>query len=365
MIYTKDEEIAVVKKNVEVFEDGLPRRCQALLLGKTKRIDQHALFFSLCNPAVYPFLLKALRSIKKYDKPNFFPKAISKLSRNGNSIDQQAAVAEIIVVGYYCNKYLRNKDIRIEWEREIAKSGKKMDVSLLGYKKPINIEITAKDRDKRVRDFYDLRYKVKVALEEKAETYASQKYCYIFSILAKEKNGEQFESDFTERHISGFVKFMSNVRQKGEGKYYFIVGGKRLATVEIRKLNKLKREFAAQIDMWSGFMKDERRLRHRILEKASDQLPDDEINFVYTPNLSGLDDIDFQEAFLGKEHWHLNKEGEVLEVTRGRDGVVTIIEENHYSPVYGLMYSGWDYSKKKQIKNPLLEVDEEVLKLVE
>lgn len=364
MIYTKDEEIELVKVNLKVFEDRIPKRYVSLLLNKTKRIDQHGLFFSLCNPAIYTLLIKALCSIKKYDRPQFFPKAISKLTQSYSNIDQQATVAELIVVGYYCNKYLNNKNIKVEWERIVPISGKKMDVTLLGYKKPVNIEITAKDRDKRIRDFYDLRYEVKVALEQKIETLVPQKFCYIFSILTEEKDGEQFVSDFTEKHITRFVEFVCKVRQKGEGKYYFVIRGKRLAVVEIRKLNKLKREFSSQMDMWSGFMKDENRLRNRIIEKASSQLPQDEINFIYIPNLAWLDDIDFQEAFLGKEHWHLNKKGQVLGMTRGQDGAITIIKEEQYSPVCGLIYSGWDYSKKKLIRNPLVNFDGEILELV-
>lgn len=354
MIYTKDEEIELVKANLAVFEGRLPVRYATLLLKKALRVNQHGLFFSLCNPAIYPFLLKALQAIRKYDKPNMFPKAISKLTRNLGHTNQQAAVAEVIVAGYYCRKYLGHPKITVVWERVIPTSGKKMDVSLLGYKKPVNIEITAKDRDKRIRDFYDLRYKVKVALEQKIETLVPQKFCYIFSIFTEEKDGEQFVSDFTEKHIARFVKFVCNMRQDGEGRYYFVVSGKRLAIVEIRRLNKLKQEFASQMDMWSGFMKDEKRLRNRIVDKASNQLPQDEINFIYIPNLAGLDDIDFQEAFLGKEQWHLNKKGDVVAKTRKANGAVSVIHENKYSPVHGLFYSGWNYSKKKLIRNPLV-----------
>lgn len=365
MIYTKDEETELVKANLDVFENRLPLKCSTLLLKKVLRIKQHGLFFSLCNPAIYPSLLEAIKSIKGYDKANFFPKTINKLTNSFSHIDQQAAVAEIVVVGYYCKKFLGHPDVLVNWERTIPTSGKRMDVTLVYKNEFINIEVTAKDKDKRIRDFNELRYKVKVAIELRIENFTTQKFCYIFNIFTEEKDGEQFASEFTESHIKAFVEFISEIREKGEGKYYFIVGNKRLASVEIQKLNRLAREFASQIDMWSGFMKDDTRIKNRIVEKASNQLPKDDINFVYIPNLSGFDDIDFEEAFLGKEEWHLNKKGDVVAKTRSGNGAISIIKDCKYSPVCGLIYSDWDYSKKRIILNPLISCDEAIVKLIQ
>lgn len=362
MIYTKDEEIKVVKENLQVFENKVPQKYLDLLLQKQIRYSQHGLFFSLCNPAIYPCLLEAIEVIKRYDKPRYFPKAINKLVKGSGWIDQQGAVAEVIIVGYYVKKFAKDKKIKVEWERKISNSSKVMDISLLGLSKPVNIEVTAKDRDERFRKHFELRDKVKVAIEQTAENFPDQHYSYIFSLVTEEKDGKAI-TDFSEKHIQSFIDFIFEMRNKGEGEYDFIIGGEKLASIKITKLNKLDREYATHLDMWSGFMKDEKRLRNRIVDKAKDQLPQDEVNFVFIPNLGNFDDISFQEAFLGKEQWHIGREG-IRGVSRKPDGAIQVTAGEGYSPVHGLMWSGWDYLKKKTILNPLLEIEDELVDLV-
>jgi len=361
MIYTKQEEIILVRQNLEIFENRIPQKLIDLLLSKQIRIEQHGLFFSLCDDSIYPFLLEALKNIKKYNINKYFPKAVSKLTNNYEWFPQRTAIAEIIVVGYYFKKYLNNDSFNIEWERKVTETGKSVDVSILDKEKNkyLNIEVTGKMEDERIRTHFDLRYKTKLEIEKRIEKFSDQKYNYIFSILNKRKQGSE---KLFEKHINDFIDFIAEVREAGIGKYTFIVDGKKLATVEINKLNRLDREYAAfHKDSWFGWMKDYKRLRHVIINKAKKQLPSDEINFVYIPNLSKFDDIVFQEAFLGKEICHVNLENGDTELSRKADGVVSILKDKNYSPIYGLIYSKLDYAKKNLLINPLIKCEEWII----
>lgn len=210
-------------------------------------------------------------------------------------------------------------------------------------------------KDIGIRDYFNLRYKVKVEIEKKIEKFPEQKYNYIFSIL---NEGKKESEKLFERHIPDFVDFIAEAREKGIGKYSFTVDGKKLATVEIRKLERLKREYANSYkDVWVGWLKDYKRLRSIIVNKAKDQLPRDEINFVYVPNLSNFDDLDFQEAFWGKELYNVNFKTEDTKFSRKQDGVINIVKENNYSSIYGLLYSKWDYNNKKLLINPFIECE--------
>ena len=116
--------------------------------------------------------------------------------------------------------------------------------------------------------------------------------------------------------------------------------------------------------MWTGFVQDEKRIRHRIIEKACEQLPKKELNFVYIPNYGEFDDIDFQEAFLGKEVWLIKKKKLVF-AGREKNGSVSIIKDKNYSPICGLIYSDWDYTKKKLIRNPLIHYPKSYERLID
>lgn len=369
MIYTKDDEIKIVKENLKAFEGKISERLSRQLLEKQIRNTQHGLFFTLCNPRVYPHLLKSIDNIKIYNKPKYFPKAIKKLTSSFSLIDQQAAVAEIIAVGYYFHKFYQSRNIVVEWERQVPNSKKVMDISLIGTSKPVNIEVTAKDRDDRQNKHFNLRYKVKVALEKTLENLSDQKYSYIFSLVSireenKEKNNDTITL-FSEKNIEDFVNFVLQKRSLGSGKYNFEPNGVMLATVTIAPLNKVKTEFAAGPDMWSGFMKDEKRIRNRVVDKAEKQLPKNEVNFVFVPNFGDFDEIDYQEAFFGKEQWHINmNKPEMNRMTRRPDGIIQVIAEKHYSPVYGIIWSGWNYEKKHILVNPLLTIQNDILEMI-
>lgn len=363
MIYTKDDEISVVKKNLEIFENRIPTRLSNLLLHKHLRIDQHWLFYSLCDPRIYLFLLSAIEIIKRADKPKFFPKVIKKLVQANKSIDQRAVVAEIISVAYYFQKFSDSKEIVVEWERKVPNSTKVMDISLLGKSRPINIEVTAKDADANQNQHLELRYRVKVAIEQVIESLPMPTFSYRFSLAMRDVDGTTI-TDFNDTHLKDFVDFILQVRKHGEGEYKFEVDGKVLASVVVARLNKLKSEYATDMDMWTGFLNDEKRIRNRIIDKARVQLPPNELNFVFIPNLGGFDEIDYQEAFWGKEQWHINKKGDVVGVSRKPDGAIQVISENNFAQVSGLIWSGYDYSKKKILVNPLENVQEDIIELI-
>jgi len=365
MIYTKQVEIALVKQNLKIFEGRIPDKVKNLLFDKVLRIEQHGLFFSLCDPYIYPFLLKAIESIKKYDYSKYFPKAVSKLVKNYDWFSQQAAVAEIIVAGYYFEKFRNDGSITVEWERRVPGTNRNVDISLLGLDILVNIEVTGKSKDIRIRKHYDLRYRTKIEIEKEIEKLPDQKYSYIFSIGKKRNNRVSNQGSF-EEHIPGFVNFILESRKKGQGKYNFEVDGKTIATVEIKNLQRLKREYADSYrDIWFGWLKDYKRLMNVIVDKAKNQLCPGEINFIYILNLSMFDDLDFQEAFLGKELYHVDINSNTAQLSGRKDGAVNIINKKGYPTVHGLIYSKWDYSKKKIIVNPLVKLEEKILSLIE
>ncbi|MFH1827103.1 MAG: hypothetical protein ABH812_01555 [bacterium] len=363
MIYTKDKEITLVKKNLEIFENRISPRIVKKLLNKHLRIDQHWLFYSLCDPRIYPFLLPAIEIIKQVNKPKYLPKTIKKLMKANKSIDQRAVVAEIISVAYYFHKFSGSKEIAVEWERKVPNSTKVMDISLLGKSKPINIEVTAKDADANQNQHLELRYRVKVAIEQAIESLSTHSFSYRFSLAMRDVDGTTI-TDFNDIHIKDFVDFILQVRKHGEGEYMFEIDGKVLASVVVARLNKLKSEYAADMDMWTGFLNDERRIRNRIVDKARMQLPPNELNFVFIPNLGGFDEIDYQEAFWGKEQWHINKNDDIAGISRKSDGAIHVIASEHYSPVSGLIWSGYDYTKKKLLVNPIENVASDVIRIV-
>lgn len=352
MIYTKSDEIALVRKNLAVFEGRLDR-LKPTLLKTAIRSEQHNLFFSLCNPAIYPHLIEAINSIKSYDKHTYFPKAVSKLQNQSKSLGHKQSVAEVIAAGHYFSKFLNDKGVRVEWEPQ----SQRHDISLILKNKTVNIEITSLAEEEKVRNHLDLRYKVKVELEKKLQSLTPQKYCYIFA-LSKEY--------LTPSEIGDFVDFMLESREKGVGTYTNKVRGKEIGKVEVRKLNKLKEEYAASIDIWSGFKNDSERLAKAITEKSRRQLPSTGSNFVFISTLGDLtfDDYDIQQGFWGTEQLHLNKEGDLIGTSRADDGAIHAINRRKLSPVCAVMYSSWDYSKKKIYYNPLEAVDEEALNLV-
>jgi hypothetical protein len=298
------------------------------------------------------------------NKAKYLPKSVKKLVQARSSIDQRAAVTEIIAVAYYLDKFSDSIDVRVEWERKLPNSTKVMDISLLGQFTPINIEVTAKDGDSNQRRHLELRHRVKVAIEQAIEKITRPAYSYIFSLRSRDVDGTTI-TDFTDHHTGNFVNFILEARKRGGGEYEFKVEGEVLASVVISKLNKVKSEYATDLDMWTGFLNDEKRIRNRIVDKARDQLPPGEINFVFVPNTGGFDEIDYQEAFWGKEQWQIGrKSGDIVRVNRKPDGAIQVIASKHYSPVAGLIWSGYDYSKKKFLKNPFNEVDEKIIDLI-
>lgn len=362
MIYTRDEEIELVKKNINVFENRLPDRIKQQLLSRHLRISQHGLFFSLCNPQIYHQLLSALETIKLYNRARYFYKAVSKLSNASRWLDQKAMVSEIIAIGYYFKKFLKSDEINVEWERPLTNTNKVMDISLLGLEVPINIEVTIKEFNRSHNEYFELRYKTKVFIEKAIERLPNQKYHYLFSLVTKEDQ-QNITTEFTESNIEGFVNFVLETRMIGLGKYQYFKNGKIIASVEIVKLNKLRTEFASCSDIWSGFLNDENRIKNRIVDKAREQLPKDEVNFVYIPNLGGFDEIDYQEAFLGKEQWSVNQSG-IYFAGRKSDGSIHIISERKYSPVHGLIWSEWDYSRRNVLANPLLSINQDIIDII-
>lgn len=355
MLYTKPDEIELVKENLSFFDNKIPAKILAKLLTRQERYSQHGLFYSLCNPSIYPYLIKALESIKKYKAGKYFNKAIGKLVNDSDWLNHQANAGEVTVVGYYCDKFSNQESIEVVWEKEVN-AGKNVDISLLGHQVPINIEITGLHQDSKIRYHFDLRNAVRVAIERVISKIPNPMFSYRFSIPE--------ESTFTEKDIPDFVKFIEEQRKRGVGFYNYILNGQMIASVGIHKLNKLKEEYATDLDMWFGELNDDKRLGQKIVEKSKNQLPANERNYLCVLNLSGFDTLDIEEALYGKEQIHFNKSGEVLGRSFTKEGAAFVIQQNGYSPVFGLIASGRDYSKKKIILNALVKKEDNDIELI-
>lgn len=358
MIYTKKEERENVLKRLKIFDGHLPKRYIDSFSKEKLRIEEHPLFFTLCDDNIFLYVRKAIRSIRNYANSTYFSKAIGKLTNNKLELDHKANVAEIIIVGYYLQKFHNNPKINVIWERKLP-NNKNVDISLIGSQN-INIEITAIHEDKKVREHFGFRYKLKVKLTKKLESFTPAKYSYQLSICNSRKN----DKIWPNQAVDAFIDFVCDIRNKGVGKYLFEFEDEKLGSVIIMDLNKSKKEYVYDIDIWSGSLQEGRRVKDKIIEKAKDQLPENEFNFVCIPKLTLFcDDIDFQEAFLGQEQWHIGKNG-AEGTSRAPNGAAFLINEKKYSPVHGLIYTGRDFSQKKIIYNPYQQIDGSIINII-
>ncbi|MFA5644691.1 MAG: hypothetical protein WC928_04195 [Patescibacteria group bacterium] len=355
MIYTKPEEIKTVIKNIKILGIKLPK---SLLIDFSKpmvRLEQHGLFFTLCDPTRFPYLEKAIKSIRAYKKGLYLSKVIKKLKTNRNSDDQKSVLMEIIIFSYYCDKFEKDKHISVDFDRKwSSSSGKNVDISILGLDKPINVEICALHFNKSHTDFFNLRYKVNIEIEKRLAILSNQRYSYEFSIL----------EGFTEKNIDAFIKFLIEKREEGTGYYNYLVNDKQIANLEIRKLNKRKKEYAVYKDIWIGRVKDDKRIRNKITEKAEYQLPHNEFNFIFVSNFAMFDDIDFVASCMGTEVWHIGKNSKIVGKSWKPDGILSILKDKKYAPIHGMISTqGFDYVHKKMIR--IEAVPQEVYKILQ
>lgn len=82
MIYVSSNKIKEVKKNLIIFDGTLKDNfVETLLKSEDILYDKHGLFFSLCNPKIFPLLKKSILAVKSYNGGKHFPKAVGKLVR--------------------------------------------------------------------------------------------------------------------------------------------------------------------------------------------------------------------------------------------------------------------------------------------
>jgi hypothetical protein len=360
MIYVYPDEIKEVKKNLIIFGGKLKDNFVKFLLKPDGiRYDKHGLFFSLCNPNVFLFLEKALVAIKKYKSGKYFPRALRKLIKASEWLEHKAVVAEIIVVGYYFDKFQANKKIEIIWERKLNEKGGSVDVSLVGLEKNINIEVTALHDVAEQRHYFNLRKEIQIALEKMSESYKNQEYAYLFSLPDN--------SVFSKSDIPRFIEFIKSVRNTiGVGKHMFKQDGKVMIAVEIVPLNKSKTEYASDIGIFSRWNEDSKRIQDKIAGKVARQLPKGDINFVCVPTLDiWTNNYEMEMAMLGSEKIVIDLKSGESKLLRDSDDVSKILSEKSYESFYGLIYFNWDYSRKKIIGNPTKKLEGEVKKVIE
>lgn len=105
------------------------------------------------------------------------------------------------------------------------------------------------------------------------------------------------------------------------------------------------------IIFWQTTTRYDKTILSRIVDKLDKgQFPKNEYNFVWIFNFSIADNIDFEESIRGTEKGIEMKNGKIIERYSNKDGLADVINQNNYSPIYGILYSKWDTKSHKLIK---------------
>jgi hypothetical protein len=246
-----------------------------------------------------------------------------------------------------------------------------VDITIHGYDKPINIEITGLTEMKEIQDFYKdstaFRFKLRALVMDKD----NPRYSYFVGFPGVDfvdVKDAGFVKEFMEKHVEDFANFIKTERAKGAGNYVYETADGIRASVKILKLNKAKKEYVENSFGWSGWLNDSFRIRSKVLEKARAQLPADEFNFVYVANLAMLDDDDYLDAMYGQLQIVVNTADLSKHRTRYADnGISKAVAEEGLSPVYGLIKSKLDYfdkTKRKVIANNRVEIGDDILEAI-
>lgn len=145
------EEVKLVKNNIEIFNGEI--EYEKIFSKSMLRRDQHGLFFVLLDTNLFPLLKKSVKLIKDYKKGTFFKKIVKKIKSAREYNQQKDIIAEIIILGYFCKKFSRNKNINIIFERKVNINGKNVDISLKNNTENyhINIDVAVLHDDQKIQ----------------------------------------------------------------------------------------------------------------------------------------------------------------------------------------------------------------------
>ncbi|HSW37478.1 MAG TPA: hypothetical protein VLG37_03885 [Candidatus Saccharimonadales bacterium] len=367
---TDAEEIKVVISRLGIFNGMIKKEVVDALSKPTHRMKQHRLFYLLLDERSYMPIQHAMDVLRKYNDDGYIKKAINIVQRSGDPIQYSANVAEIIVAAYYIEKFGYEQG-KVIWERNIPGTRNSIDITIQGYKKPVNIEITGLTEMKEIREFYEDHFEFRSKLKELVINKIAPKYMYMITFPEVgfiDLENIAFFKGFIKNHLAAFANFIKDQRKRGPGEYTFTASDGAKAQVKIFPLNKAKKEYVECAFGWSGRLNDSFRIRSKVLEKAESQLPIDEYNFVYIANLAMLDDDDYIEAMYGQLQVVVNSAQPSQHRTQYADnGISQAIDEQGFAPVYGLIKSPYSYNEpkdRKVISNNRLKIPKAVLDLI-
>ena len=89
---------------------------------------------------IYPDIKRSIESINNYSQ-DISNKSIKKIKNSAKYHQFLDSVSEILVLGYFINKFKKNKEITIEYERK-TNGNKNIDISIINLlEKNVNIEV--------------------------------------------------------------------------------------------------------------------------------------------------------------------------------------------------------------------------------
>jgi len=342
---TDVEEINIVKDRLAILDGQLKSGIEEQLMQVHERTSQHHLFWLLLDDRTFEPFRHALEIFKKYGVNSYFKKAIRK-AEDTEPIQYNAGIAEVIAAAYYIEKFEFEKD-KVVWERKVSERGNSVDITIFHNGEPINIEVTGLNEAEKIRKFWELSYKISNELSEMVLDTEAACFAYFVSLpnddFLKLKNLAHLNMIRSEL-LSEVGEFIIASKESGVGDYVFEKDGKPILNIKILALEKSEEEYVANLIGWADEITDNKRIRNKVIEKATYQLPKDEINFVYIPNLAMLSDTDYRTAMYGdmavkiypgmpnQSQWHYTD-----------TGITKIVEQLNISPVYGIIKGKLDY----------------------
>jgi hypothetical protein len=337
---TSNKEITIVEGRINSLGYQFETSFVAGLLRKMPRLNQHGLFWLMLDINKYQTIKQSLGVISNYENGKYLNKAINKLKSYNDSVQYNANVAEMVIVAYYMNLYPKKGNII--WERKIPNTQKSVDITLYVYPKPINIEVTGISDSYQIRGFHIDRYTIKDQLEPLIIDNYNPKYSYLITFDDVRLNSETSNLD-----INKLALFINKSKLNGVGNYSYNIENEPRAKLKISLLNKRKKEYIADMTIYSGLVRDSLRIQSKVIEKAKNQLislPDNEINFIIVPNFAMLDNEDYIEAMYGLCVVRVNpNDHNDFEYGYADDGVSAITEKDGYAKIHAIIKSSFNY----------------------
>jgi len=353
------QEIELVKERLSIFEGRIPQKHLDSLLADQPKEEKHALFYFLSNSRSFPVIKECLEIIKQFNKKKYLPKVLSKLLGASRWLNQQKAVFEMIVASYYFQKFMEKKPIFVEWERETLWGKKLTGVSLSGLDKIVHLEVMNLADVPEIQKKQQLLYKLQIELESQ-ENLKGDGYFYIINLFSNKKY--KLTSSFSQKNIPDFVDFVPQSKEEGAGKYFFPNTENPSAYLEIKKISDIQDGIVSRFDVWSEALKG-KKMRELMVSNSCENLFSEEDNFLFLPNLGGVEEEDVRNAFLGEKKREDIPSG-LRAAPREPNGAINRVYEKGCPSCHALIYSGLNYEKRGMVSNPLLPREDKIFEII-